>query len=925
MKKHRFIFVFIMIAALLSCVSFVEGSGRLVRVGRNYSSPESDAANSYCDDYLKAIKQFTGWEYVYVDGTWQENLERLQSGEIDILGFVHKTDERMLLYSYPHYPISTSYACIIASDRSTLNVEKLLSLSPIRVGVARGNAFNADFERYSAEHNLNVEYVEYDGFADISPAFDAGEIDIAVMPVDHLASNERIIVRIAAHDQYFVTSKNNHEVFSELDSAMTMVNVYYPYLNNDLTNKYFTTSSSGKPVFTLAEQQFINEHPSILVMFDAFWPPVEYYDEESREYRGISLDLFALLTEKCGINFVYKGSTSGDNLLAMQGGDKRNTLMTISYDYDWADKHHVFITQPFFSSKIVRLGKNPNSPNPTIAINKNAFFTFELRDFLNHKKTISFPKQFQRLDAVLNGEADYTFVTEAQAKYYLSIPKYSDFKMENMVGHEQKVCIGIEENSDPELMSILSKSLASVSHDEMNEIIMKNTVGAYRLTFSDRLYMYRTPMAVACVIFIALVILLYNRHRAMIAISAALAEKEEALRAAEKANEAKGNFMASMSHEIRTPMNAVIGYNAMARKELESSEGDDIEKQKTKVMDCLKKSDIASEHLMAVINDVLDMSAIDSGHIKLAHERFNFATLIQSIVAIFSSQAQMKGVSFEMKCADGIDEWLIGDEMRTKQILTNLISNAVKFTSSGGSISFVIDKETESEQILKIKFIVSDTGIGMTEEYLTHIFTPFEQEDSSISRRFGGTGLGLSITKGLTEMLGGSIDVKSKYGEGSTFTVMMPFDRTLDEPSKTDFNSSNDDDAIPDFHGARVMLAEDNDMNMEIAMALLGSANLSVDCARNGREAVDMFMSASPHTYRLILMDVQMPEMDGHEATRTIRSSEHLEAKTIPIIAMTADAFAENIAESKAAGMNDHISKPIDVKKLFETIKKYLV
>lgn len=513
--------------------------------------------------------------------------------------------------------------------------------------------------------------------------------------------------------------------------------------------------------------------------------------------------------------------------------------------------------------------------------------------------------------------------------------------------------------------------------------------------------------------------------------------------------------MSRMSHEIRTPLNAIIGYTTIAQNEIHENKNNDNHKYtEMRVIDCLSKSSIASKHLLTIINDVLDMSAIESGKIKVSHERFDFRAMITSLTTVFYSQAKSKGVQFDVVFDTLTEEWFIGDQMRTNQILTNLLSNAIKFTPEGGNVKLTISQSNVEEHMSHINFEITDTGIGMSEQYLEHIWTPFEQADSSISRRFGGTGLGLSITKSLVDLMGGAISVQSKLNSGTAFTFELAFERTEQPTVSSIYNFSKinalvvDDDIytceyitqlflrigahctstvsgknaldlyaaskseenpytlcmidwrmpgmdgmetikrlrriagndIPiivitaydyseivdiandagadmfiskplfqsslfdllttisgrkvftkpentreyDFKGSRVLLAEDNVMNMEIAKELLSMAGLEIDCVWNGQEAVEAFESASAGTYRAILMDVHMPVLNGHEATRCIRNSTHPDAKTIPIIAMTADAFTENVAEAHAVGMNDHISKPIDIQALFETLSKYI-
>ncbi|MDO5112213.1 MAG: response regulator [Clostridia bacterium] len=520
------------------------------------------------------------------------------------------------------------------------------------------------------------------------------------------------------------------------------------------------------------------------------------------------------------------------------------------------------------------------------------------------------------------------------------------------------------------------------------------------------------------------------------------------------ANDSKSSFLSRMSHEIRTPLNAVIGYNTIAKNEMIDAKDDAAHRQaEMKVMDCLVKSEIASKHLLAIINDVLDMSAIESGKMQVAHERFDFKGLITSLTTVFYSQAKAKGVGFEVILDTLTEEWFVGDQMRTNQILTNLLSNAIKFTPKGGTVKLTIRQPEAGINAAHMHFEISDTGIGMTPEYMSRIWMPFEQEDSSISRRFGGTGLGLTITKNLVDLMGGTITVDSTPGVGTVFGVDLTFEST-EQPQHSDmynFDVVNalvvDDDintceyirmlfnrcgakcaavtsgadavkavtvakekgeryslclvdwkmpdmdgietirrirdvagdSLPiivlsaydyteladkagevgvnrfiskplfqsslfdllasihgaqeikpadkrrdlDFAGAKVLLAEDNIMNMEIAKRIMESVGLVVECAWNGKEAVELFEASAPGTYTTILMDVHMPEMNGHDATRAIRASAHPEAQTIPIIAMTADAFTENIAEAHAVGMNGLIPKPIDINVLFETLQKY--
>ena len=524
---------------------------------------------------------------------------------------------------------------------------------------------------------------------------------------------------------------------------------------------------------------------------------------------------------------------------------------------------------------------------------------------------------------------------------------------------------------------------------------------------------------------------------------------KDALATARQASTAKGMFLSRMSHEIRTPLNAVIGYLNVALMSPDDHE---------KTMHCLENCELAAKHLLSIINQVLDISAIESGKIKIERADFNLKTLISTITSVFYNQAKSKDIRFEVKVESLCDEWVIGDQLRVRQILMNLLSNAIKFTPDGGNVSLTVSQSQRNEDDgVYLRFVVEDDGIGMSKEYLGRLFSPFEQESASTAKQFGGTGLGLSITKNLVTMMGGAIDVESEKGKGTSFIVQMKFGRSNenekphelprnfeslralvvdDEQSSCDYikkllkqcgvksdmvtsgaaalkqiqrrlltdhpydlcimdwnmpgldgietarqirqetsvsmpiiiataydasdisdsakeagvskiiskplfystmfdllvdsfgkyQPASSEKQMPDvsLSGCRVLLAEDNAMNMEIAKEILEHSGLIVDGAENGQIAVNMFLSARPCEYAAILMDIQMPVMDGYSAAKAIRSSTSPEASTIPIIAMTANAFTEDVAMALASGMNDHIGKPIDYDKLFNVLKKYI-
>ncbi len=447
--------------------------------------------------------------------------------------------------------------------------------------------------------------------------------------------------------------------------------------------------------------------------------------------------------------------------------------------------------------------------------------------------------------------------------------------------------------------------------DEMTEELSSNLN-------RNAITMMASVMLLIVVIFI---IYLTNLRAHSKQLEAARESAEKAQKAAEQASLAKSEFLSRMSHEIRTPMNGIIGMTEIARQNTENPE---------KVDDCLRKVALSSKHLMLLINDVLDMSKIESGKIQLKNELFDLRLFLENIENIYSVQAEEKEIDFKISLYGEIDEFIGGDSLRLNQILTNLLSNAFKFTPKGGSIILGISELKHEKDSVLLRFSVKDTGTGIKEENLEKIFEAFEQENAEITHKYGGTGLGLSIVRKFSELMGGCVTVRSKYGKGSEFEVDLPFSvtdnsRMIDWKSGRSADKKTVENKTYDFKGKHILLAEDNELNREIAVELLGTVTGAViDEAEDGQRAVELFAESEVNYYDLILMDIQMPRMDGFEATKKIRAMERADAASVPIFAMTANAFAEDEEKSQQAGMDAHISKPLEISAVLATLNEVL-
>ena len=403
-------------------------------------------------------------------------------------------------------------------------------------------------------------------------------------------------------------------------------------------------------------------------------------------------------------------------------------------------------------------------------------------------------------------------------------------------------------------------------------------------------------------------------------------EKDRAERAfaeAQQASLAKTEFLSRMSHEIRTPMNGIMGMTAIALESI----GDD-----GKVRTCLEKVTLSSEHLLSLINDILDMSKIESGKVEIKKEPFDLSTFIGSLAAVFRAQASERDVAFAAVVEGDVPGHVVGDPLRLNQVIYNLMGNAFKFTPEGGSVTLRIERLADAgDGCIWLRFAVDDTGCGIEPEHLDKIFASFEQGGSSVARKHGGTGLGLAITKRFVELMGGRIRVASVVGHGSSFAVDVPLGRATGEPSVVE-EPDAEEGAVPvgiqpeahDFAGAHILVAEDNALNQEIAVELMTMAGASVETASTGREAVEAFAASDVGHFDLVLMDVQMPELDGYGAARAIRAMDRPDASTVVILAMTANAFTEDEERSAESGMDGHLSKPLDIRRVYATIDGFL-
>ena len=541
---------------------------------------------------------------------------------------------------------------------------------------------------------------------------------------------------------------------------------------------------------------------------------------------------------------------------------------------------------------------------------------------ISAEKIRSYPGIKEALAAVNSGEVDFIYGLSSKMEQDILRYHFTNLAPVTLFNDQSAISFALPTPVDPDLLTVLNKAINNLSESERTVIRNRNleSIGVNEFSLTD--FIYANPlqfmfivMFVLSVLFTALLLAIGARMKATVI--------QGNLKRAEAANLAKSEFLSRMSHEIRTPMNGIVGMSTIAMQNIDNTD---------KIKDCLEKVIMSSKHLLALINDVLDMSKIESGKVELRHESFNFRAFLQDFENLYGEQAKSKGISYETILASDLEVQIIGDSLRLNQVLSNLLSNALKFTPAKGMIKLRVSKTGEDQENVYLRFEVIDTGCGIAEENYDKIFESFEQENVDVTYKYGGTGLGLSIVKRFTGLMGGGIHVTSVQGSGSTFTVDLPFGKIKESGKPTRFSDINGRNDLAkdcyavdyDFKGKRILLVEDNELNREIAEELIGVTGASVESAEDGVQAVEMFKESAEGYYDLILMDVQMPHMDGYEATRCIRALGRSDAQKVPIFAMTANAFAEDVQKSREAGMNAHISKPLNIRAVYKQMNRYL-
>lgn len=912
-----------------------EISGNVIRVGsfeETYNVVnEKGERSGYGYEYLQDIAGYAGWSYEYITSDWKNCFTQLENGEIDILGGISYTDERAEKMLFSDMPMGEEkYYIYTDASNMDLTAGNLDSFEGKNIGVLKDNILENMLNEWELKYGLHMQHVNISNTTEIKDKLSKHEIDCFVSVEESRWEESDIspLTSIGETEIYFAINPERPDIKEALDSAMRRIKDDNPFYTDDLYRRYLSAQSSS--FLSKEESEWIEQHGAIRIGYLNQDGGISSVDPSTGKLTGVITD-YVDLAENClqgqTLEFELNGyETRSELLKALQDG-KIDLIFHTNQNPYFAETNGFALSDTLLTLNMAAITAkdsfDENKEN-TVAVEKD---NFALKAYLSYNypqwKVVEYETSDAAVKAMQKGETDCIVSNSGTVSDYLKNNKLHSV----FLTKEADVPFAVQ-RGEPVLLSILNKTLTSMPAAQFSGAVVSYNASSRKVTARDFIQdNFLTVSLIAGISFsVVLCIILDSLKKSQRAEEKSKKSAEQALKLnqeleekrqelqnalveAQSANKAKISFLNNMSHDIRTPINGIIGMLAILEKS-----GNDGERAK----DCLNKINESSKLLLSLVNDVLDMAKLDSGTMVFSDESINLDQVCKEIAESLYFQAE-EGLRVTEEHDDYKGVYVWSNAVHLKKILMNLFTNSMKYNTVNGSIYLSMRTIERSEDHMTCEFKIRDTGIGMSEEFIKNkLFTPFVQAGNSARSEYSGTGLGMPIVKQLVENMGGTITVESKLGEGSCFTVELPFeiDTTARPEEKEDLNA--------DLSGVRILLAEDNELNAEIAEFMLMENGAEVERVKNGLEAVQHFEACESGTYDVILMDVMMPVMDGLTATKTIRSLERQDAKTIPIIAMTANAFREDAEKCIDAGMNAHFSKPIVIEEVIKTILRYV-
>lgn len=904
---------------------------RTIRVGSfedtfNYVD-KNGVRRGFGYELMQALAGYAGWKFEYVKCDWSNCFDKLENGEIDVMGDISYTDERAQKMLFSEEPMSEEnyvlYADLSHTDIVTTDFK---SLDGKRVGVLMGTEPEIMLTEWENKNGIHTEHVNVSNNDDVEKKLANHDIDCFVSLEESIWSEQGIssVTNVGKSGIYFAINKERSDIKTELDCAMRQLDQDSPFFKADLYKKYFTLNSIQ--ILTGEEKSWLEEHGPIKIGFLNNDTAVFSMDEETGKLTGTLTEYISYAKDCLGnqtLEFNIQAYGDYDEMLQALQEHEIDMICYASRNPDLAEEKGYALTNTAWTYSLMAVTDekyfNENEvytvavPKEKEALKQHIVFNYP------QWKLVDCDSLADAADMVMNGKADCFLMGTSQALKY---DNDRDFKSVPLT-KTMEACFAVR-GGEGHLLSILNKTLKAMPSDMLTSALAIYDSTVDKVTFLDFVkdnmlaFFVATGFFALSIIGIILVLLKKARKAESVAKLAAndtqkLNDKLEiALKKAEDASLAKTRFLNNMSHDIRTPMNAILGYAQLMEDELK-------EKELPETSEHLEKLQQSGNLLLSIINNVLDMARIESGRMEIDKNYIQVEDIWKDLFEVFDDEAKKKNIAFH--CKMNVEhEHVLTDITKVKEIFVNILSNAMKYTPSGGSVMVDVDElPCDEPGCMIVRTRVSDTGIGMSQDYLPKIFEAFTREQNTTMRKIAGTGLGMSIVKKYVELLGGTINVESEPGKGSIFTVTLKH-RIADESYYVKKHVEEVETGREVLEGRNILLAEDNDLNAEIAEAILERAGLKIERVEDGIQCVNRIEKMPAGTYDMILMDIRMPNMDGYKAAQVIRHLPDKDKASIPVIAMTANAFEEDKRDAIAAGMDGHIAKPIQVDKLLSML-----
>ena len=874
-------------------------------------------------EYLYEIAKYTDWQYEFVAySRWAEAIQALENGEIDVLPTVLRSPEREGRMLFPMRAMSSVHvALVVAQDDTQYFYGDIASLMGKRIGVRRDTVDTQAFEAWAAERGLTYEPVPFSSQEALLAALDRGEIEAAAMSYVGHVRDYRAVAEFSPKLMYFAIAPGRGDLLQQMNIAMEQIAVLNPGFFERIVQEYMKRTITTQPVFSHEERALLEQAVPVRVALLRRGFPFSAVTDKN-EFQGIVPDLLRRITELSGMQFTFVPVDSQQEALKLTEAGEVDMIGRVGVDLIFAKKEGMRLTSPYVMQSMVRLMRKG-----TQTVQRVALLGMFQKERLERGRALDDDVLFEAcgdtqeaFTALVEGRVDALYVDSATAAYFLNTHRASEYQINSLPDYYYDLAFGVSEKADKRVALILDKCIRFISTDEMNGLISQHRQpGTQSLTSIIEQLPLKYLLVFLALVTAAALLLGYAsfslwRKRGIEQRMADIKEKNRQiqvdLQTAQQVNAIREDFFSCISHDMRTPLNGITGFTRLAAEAATLAEA----------RAYIEKIKLSNALLVDLVEDTLQLSKFERGNFRLTLGTFRIREFVTGLVEPIRLLAEEKKLRFVLDTAGLEDRCIIADQLNTRKIIQNLLSNAVKFTPAGGEAGMVISSCISPQGRFVLWLKVYDTGIGISREFLPRIYDPFAQERQAGKTEFAGNGLGLTIVRRLVDIMGGELTITSTPGKGTEANAELYFELAPGEAKPVGLVGAPDYSSLG---GKRVLLCEDNELNAEIAGELLAEHNIAVIRAENGQQGLELFRASAPGSIDAVLMDIRMPVMDGYAATKAIRAMDRVDAKTVPILALSADAFAEDIARCLAIGMNAHIAKPIDPEKLFQALLQW--